>query len=60
MPEANPHMAVDRIARLRDLVTEALEMADAARLHMLGIHLHEALLNLSEIIERAEAEQPSD
>lgn len=60
LTEANPHLAIDRLVRLRDLVTEALQMADEARLTMLGIHLHEALLNLNEIIERAEAEKPSD
>ncbi len=35
-------------------------MADTARLDMLGIHLHDALLNLTEIIERDGTDQPAD
>lgn len=60
MPEASPDLDLQRLHRLRDLVTEALQMADAARLNMLGIHLHEALLNLTEIIERGERRRPGD
>ncbi len=58
MPEASPDLDPQRLHRLRDLVTEALEMADAARLNMLGIHLHEALTNLTEIIDRDEGGKP--
>lgn len=55
--DANPDLEPKRLLRLRELVSEALDMADAARLDMLGIHLHEALLNLTGIIERADGEQ---
>lgn len=54
--EPNYALNPDRIEHLRDLVTEALQMADAARLDMLGIHLHEALLNLNQIIQRSDPE----